>query len=116
MNAMTTQLFSSLIECRERAHVVSISNPEYTPGPSADKIILLLVILVAVIAVVVLIVKLVSKNRADAAAMGKTAVQASSVTGASQQPPAAKVTCASCGASIPKVSKFCPKCGANRSL
>lgn len=116
MNPMLMQLSFGLAECRERAKVVSISNPEYSSGSSSgiDILPLLIVILILVIAVVALVVAFVVKSRARNAAGHEMASSGEAVAPLSPQPSTGMVRCASCGASISSLSKFCPMCGESR--
>ena len=111
MNAMMMQLSHGLIECRERAQVVGISNPEHVSSSSSSAgalPIVIVVLAVVVIALIAVVVVLALKNRSSKAAIGRTVMPEDSAHVILQQPSVGTVPCVSCGAPVSRTSKFCP--------
>ena len=118
MNAMMMQLSHGLIECRERAQVVGISNPEHVSGSSSSAgalPIVIVVLAVVVIALIAVVVVLALKSRSSKAAIGRTVMPANSTRAVSRQPSVATAPCVSCGAPVSRTSKFCPTCGTRQN-
>lgn len=109
MNATLMQASAILIEGRERAHVVGVSNPESSGSVSHaagfDPMIIIVVALIAALAVAVIF--FLKRARAGVVVPPITVAAPQSARSA-----APMVSCPSCGASIHQDSTFCPKCGA----
>lgn len=118
MNTMVMQqVFGVAVAARERARVVSISNPEYqelTPSQMLLIVLFFVVCILIIAGIIVGIVMLYRHFKGKGVGASGAAGRMPSVSRPAQAAATATRYCTSCGASIPRVSRFCPKCGANQ--